>query len=218
VIFHGDEVAPGAALPKGYSFSAETLRAKPESGGDERPFELSVRAKVHQMADQPVLKGMDEIDAFRQIRDWAKLTETGDRAELTFLPDDSICGRGSMRGGTPARERSARTSTSVSLQRCNNGPREADLIIVESSLVFCGTLPSNRMISAASCPNTRRSSSTRRTRWRTWPAIISDGRFRITGSRSWRGTRDQTLRLLHLGSPSLLRKTQRIRERSRGFF
>jgi hypothetical protein len=26
------------------------------------------------------------------------------------------------------------------------------------------------------------------------------------------------LRLLHLGTPSLLRKTQRIRERSRGFF
>src|SRR5438445_7699170 len=29
---------------------------------------------------------------------------------------------------------------------------------------------------------------------------------------------DQTLRLLHPGTPSLLRKTQRIRERSRGFF
>ena len=47
------------------------------------------RAKLHHMADQPVLKGMDEIDAFRQIQDWSKLTETGDRAELTFLPDDS---------------------------------------------------------------------------------------------------------------------------------
>jgi len=47
------------------------------------------RAKLHQLADQPVLKGMEEIDAFRQIREWSKLTETGDRAELTFLPDDS---------------------------------------------------------------------------------------------------------------------------------
>ena len=37
------------------------------------------------MADPPMLKGMDELDAFRQMRDWAKLTETGDRAELTFL-------------------------------------------------------------------------------------------------------------------------------------
>src|ERR1700756_3368259 len=45
--------------------------------------------KMHQIADQPVLKGMEEMDEFRQIRDWSKLTETGDRAELTFLQDDS---------------------------------------------------------------------------------------------------------------------------------
>jgi ATP-dependent DNA helicase DinG len=38
------------------------------------------RVKAHQMADQPMLKGLEEIDAFRQISDWAKLTETGDRA------------------------------------------------------------------------------------------------------------------------------------------
>ena len=47
------------------------------------------RSTLHQMADSPMLKGMEELDAFRQMRDWAKLTETGDRAELTFLPDDS---------------------------------------------------------------------------------------------------------------------------------
>src|SRR6204780_1802764 len=46
-------------------------------------------AKVNAMADQALLKGMDELDAFQQIKQWAKLTETGDRAELTFLPDDS---------------------------------------------------------------------------------------------------------------------------------
>src|SRR5256884_4858919 len=47
------------------------------------------KAKLHQMADQPMLRGMEEMDAFRQIRDWSKLTETGDRAELTVLTDDS---------------------------------------------------------------------------------------------------------------------------------
>jgi ATP-dependent DNA helicase DinG len=47
------------------------------------------RAKLNQMADQPVLKGMEEMEGFRQIQDWSKLTETGDRAELSFLPDDS---------------------------------------------------------------------------------------------------------------------------------
>ena len=51
-----------------------------------RPREFLCRQKVHQMDGQPVLKGMDEIDWFSQIRDWEKLTETGDRSELTFLP------------------------------------------------------------------------------------------------------------------------------------
>ena len=43
-------------------------------------------AKMNQMAEQAVLKGMEELDAFEQIKQWAKLTETGDRAELTFSP------------------------------------------------------------------------------------------------------------------------------------
>src|ERR1700689_2248725 len=47
------------------------------------------RTKVNQMEGQAVLKGIDEIDSFSQIRDWSKLTETGDRSELTFLPDDA---------------------------------------------------------------------------------------------------------------------------------
>src|SRR5467141_3284691 len=47
------------------------------------------RAKLHQISGQPILKGIEETDAFRQIQDWSKLTETGDRAQLTFLPDDS---------------------------------------------------------------------------------------------------------------------------------
>ena len=47
------------------------------------------REKVYRMAGQPVLKGLDELDWFQQIRDWEKVTETGDRAELNFLPDDS---------------------------------------------------------------------------------------------------------------------------------
>src|ERR1700690_2922297 len=46
------------------------------------------RQKLYDMADQPVLKGLDEVDWFAQMRDWEKVTETGDRNELTFLPDD----------------------------------------------------------------------------------------------------------------------------------
>src|SRR6266849_7732348 len=46
------------------------------------------RQKVRLMDGQPLLKGLDELDWFTQIKQWEKVSETGDRAELDFLPDD----------------------------------------------------------------------------------------------------------------------------------
>ena len=88
------------------------------------------------MEGQPVLKGIDEIDWFSQIRDWEKLTETGDRSELTFLPDDAelwnrIDARSDLCGGQKCAE----------FQRCfitamHQRAQEADLIIVNHHLFF----------------------------------------------------------------------------------
>ncbi len=39
---------------------------------------------------QPILDGVDEIDHFREVREWARTSETGDRAELTYLPEDLL--------------------------------------------------------------------------------------------------------------------------------
>src|SRR5437660_1071119 len=47
------------------------------------------RKKLYDLADQPVLNGLEEIDQFRAITEWDKTTETGDRAELTVLPESS---------------------------------------------------------------------------------------------------------------------------------
>ncbi|MGC2722313.1 MAG: DEAD/DEAH box helicase, partial [Candidatus Acidiferrales bacterium] len=47
------------------------------------------RQKVHQIEGQALFKGIDEVDWFSQIKQWEQLTDTGDRSELTFLPDDS---------------------------------------------------------------------------------------------------------------------------------
>jgi ATP-dependent DNA helicase DinG len=94
------------------------------------------RQKVQQMEGQPVLRGMDEMDWFTQIRDWAKLTETGDRSELTFLPDSAelwnrIDARSDLCGGQKCPE----------FQRCfitamHQRAQEADLIIVNHHLFF----------------------------------------------------------------------------------
>ena len=47
------------------------------------------RKKLYDLTDQPVLNGLEEINQFRIISDWEKTTETGDRAELAELPENS---------------------------------------------------------------------------------------------------------------------------------
>ena len=47
------------------------------------------RKKLYDLTDQPVLNGLEEINHFRIISDWEKTTETGDRAELAELPENS---------------------------------------------------------------------------------------------------------------------------------
>jgi ATP-dependent DNA helicase DinG len=94
------------------------------------------RQKVHQMEGQAMLKGIDEVDWFGQIREWEKLSETGDRSELTFLPDDAdlwhrIDARSDLCTGQKCAE----------FQRCfitamHQRAQDADLIIVNHHLFF----------------------------------------------------------------------------------
>jgi ATP-dependent DNA helicase DinG len=94
------------------------------------------RQKVNQMEVQAVLKGIDEIDWFSQIRDWGKLTETGDRSELTFLPDDA-----DLWNRIDARSDLCTGQKCAEFQRCfvtamHQRAQEADLIIVNHHLFF----------------------------------------------------------------------------------
>jgi ATP-dependent DNA helicase DinG len=47
------------------------------------------RQKVYDMENQPVLRGLEEVEEFARIREWEHRTETGDRSELTVLPEAS---------------------------------------------------------------------------------------------------------------------------------
>ena len=94
------------------------------------------RTKVNQMEGQAVLKGIDEIDWFSQIRDWSKLTETGDRSELTFLPDDAelwhrIDARSDLCTGQKCSDFNRCFITAM-----HQRAQEADLIIVNHHLFF----------------------------------------------------------------------------------
>jgi ATP-dependent DNA helicase DinG len=175
------------------------------------------RAKVHQMAGQPLLKGMEEIDAFRQIREWSKLTETGDRAELTFLPDDS-----DLWTRIDARRDTCTGQKCPEFPQCfvtamHQRAKEADLIIVNHHLFFAdlalkqddfgSILPEYSAVVFDEAHEMEDVASDY------FGRQISNYRFEELARDA-----DQALRLLHLGSPALLRRTQRIRERSRTFF
>ncbi|MDE3149438.1 MAG: DEAD/DEAH box helicase, partial [Acidobacteriota bacterium] len=47
------------------------------------------RHKLVTLRHQPILTGLEEIDQYRQIAEWEPQTETGDRAELSGLPESS---------------------------------------------------------------------------------------------------------------------------------
>ena len=175
------------------------------------------RAKVHQVTGQPVLKGMEEIDAFRQITEWAKLTETGDRAELSFLPDDS-----DLWTRLDARRETCTGQKCPEFQQCfvtamHQRAKEADLIIVNHHLFFAdlalkqddfgSILPEYSAVVFDEAHEMEDVASDY------FGRQISNYRFEELARDA-----DEALRLLRLGSPSLLRRTQRIRERSRSFF
>jgi ATP-dependent DNA helicase DinG len=175
------------------------------------------RIKAHQMADQPMLKGIDEIDAFGQIQDWAKLTETGDRAELTFLPDDS-----ELWTRLDARRETCSGQKCPQFDQCfvtamHQRAREADLIIVNHHLFFAdlalkqddfgSILPEYSAVVFDEAHEMEEVASDY------FGRQISNYRFEELARDA-----DHMLRLLKLSSATLLRRAQRIREKSRTFF
>jgi ATP-dependent DNA helicase DinG len=174
-------------------------------------------AKMYALAEQPMLRGMEEMDAFRQIRDWSKLSETGDRAELTFLPDDS-----ELWSRIDARRDTCTGKKCPQFEQCfltamQARAKEADIIIVNHHLFFAdlalkqddfgSILPEYSAVVFDEAHEMEDVASDY------FGQEISNFRFEELARDA-----DQTMRLAHVGTPSLLRRTQRIREKSRAFF
>src|SRR6266481_6060502 len=175
------------------------------------------REKVHQMVGQPVLKGIDELDWFSQIRDWEKLTETGDRSELTFLPDDA-----ELWNRIDARSDLCTGQKCAEFQRCfitamHQRAQEADLIIVNHHLFFAD-LAIRQDDFGSILPE--------------YSAVVFDeaheiedvasdyfGR-QVSSYRFDELARDaeNTLRVLQIAAPQLRRYLSRMRERGHSFF
>ena len=175
------------------------------------------RQKLHQMEGQPVLKGLEELDWFTQIRDWERLTETGDRAELNFLPDDA-----DLWTRLDARRETCTGQKCPEFQRCfitamHQRAAGADLIIVNHHLFFAdlalrqddfgSILPEHSAVVFDEAHEIEDVASDY------FGRQVSSYRFEELA----RDT-EQAVRLTGQGGPNLLRRVTRLRERGREFF
>jgi ATP-dependent DNA helicase DinG len=94
------------------------------------------RHKLVALRDQPILSGLEEIDHYRQIAEWEKVTETGDRSELSELPENSA-----LWHKLDARSEACLGTTCPDYRRCfitemRRRALESDIIIVNHHLFF----------------------------------------------------------------------------------
>ncbi|HKV37799.1 MAG TPA: helicase C-terminal domain-containing protein [Blastocatellia bacterium] len=92
--------------------------------------------RLKRAEQNPILSGLDEVDSFDQIRQWAAETETGDRAELTDLPEDisfwpQIDARAEICLGQKCQEFDA-----CFITRMRQRALESDVVIVNHHLFF----------------------------------------------------------------------------------
>jgi ATP-dependent DNA helicase DinG len=94
------------------------------------------RHKLVTLRTQPILSGLEEIDQYRQISEWEQTTETGDRAELSGMPESSP-----LWNKLDARTDACLGSTCPDYRRCfitemRRRALESDIIIVNHHLFF----------------------------------------------------------------------------------
>jgi ATP-dependent DNA helicase DinG len=94
------------------------------------------RHKLVALRNQPILSGLEEIDQYRQIAEWEQTTETGDRSELSELPESSA-----LWHKLDARSEACLGTTCPDYRRCfitemRRKALESDIIIVNHHLFF----------------------------------------------------------------------------------
>jgi ATP-dependent DNA helicase DinG len=94
------------------------------------------RHKLVALRNAPILSGLEEIDQYHQIAEWERETETGDRAELSGLPESSA-----LWAKLDARSEACLGSTCPDYRRCfitemRRKALESDIVIVNHHLFF----------------------------------------------------------------------------------
>ncbi len=94
------------------------------------------KQKLYALRDSPLLSGLDEISQFHSILQWERTTETGDRAEIDALPENS-----QLWQKLDARSEVCLGQTCPNWEQCfittmRRKALESDLVIVNHHLFF----------------------------------------------------------------------------------
>jgi ATP-dependent DNA helicase DinG len=94
------------------------------------------RQKIYDAEKEPVLEGLEEVADFEIIREWEKTTETGDRAEIRTLPENTTAW-----AKVDARREMCTGQKCPQFERCfltrmHQRAHESDIIIVNHHLFF----------------------------------------------------------------------------------
>ncbi len=94
------------------------------------------RHKLVALRTQPILSGLEEVDQYQKIAEWERTTETGDRSELSELPEQSA-----LWNKLDARADACLGTTCPDYRRCfitemRRRALESDILIVNHHLFF----------------------------------------------------------------------------------
>lgn len=92
--------------------------------------------RVYKSDMQPILDGLDDIRYFRKVADWSRETNTGDKAELTDLPENlGFWNRISAKSDTCIGQKCADYEACF-ITRMRARAEDADIVIVNHHLFF----------------------------------------------------------------------------------
>jgi ATP-dependent DNA helicase DinG len=86
--------------------------------------------------DTPVLDGLEEVDYFEEVSDWSKITQIGDRAELSNLPESLSFWRHIDARPDTCLGQKCPDFDPCFITRMRDRAREADIVVVNHHLFF----------------------------------------------------------------------------------
>src|SRR6266540_3986391 len=145
VISTGTKNLQEQLMDKDIPFLQETLPAKFRAAVMKGRNNYACLHRIKQAESMPVLEGLDQIDQFDEVVRWMTKTETGDRAELSNLPENLSFWRHIDARSDTCLGQKCPDYDPCFLTRMRDRAQHADLVVVNHHLFFADLALRNSM-------------------------------------------------------------------------